>query len=273
MFKFLTRQPFWVNLLAALALIFLLIFLFLQSLNWLTNHGAYLKVPAVKGMNVDAGVKQLEGLGFEVVIQDSVYLEDMPKYTIIKQLPEPDATVKANRTVFLTVNRAYPPYIEMPKLEGLSYRYALDKLQKNHLKLRDTISRPDFMKGSVLEQRYNSIRIDPGTKIPWGSKITLVIGAGIQAEQVAIPDLLGLTFAEAKQILNEKGISLAAVVPTPDVKDTSGAFVYKQDPETRDVDGRPLYIQPGRTMDIWLSPTAPASDSLKEDDDKPDLTQ
>jgi beta-lactam-binding protein with PASTA domain len=271
-FKFLTRQPFWVNILAALILIFLLIFLFLQSLDWLTNHGAYLKVPAVKGKNVDEGIKQLEDLGFEIVIQDSVYLEDEPKYTIIKQLPEPDATVKANRTVYLTVNRAYPPDIEMPKLEGLSYRYALDKLQKNHLKLRDTISRPDFMKGSVLEQRYNSDRINPGTKIPWGSKITLVIGAGIQAQQVPVPDLLGLTFAEAKQILNEKGISLAAIVPMPNVKDTLTAFVYKQDPEAKDFEGRTLYIQPGRTMDIWLSPTRLDPDSLRENE-VPELDQ
>jgi hypothetical protein len=26
-------------------------------------------------------------------------------------------------------------------------------------------------------------------------------------------------------------------------------------------------------MDIWLSPTPPAPDSLKQEDDKPDLTQ
>jgi beta-lactam-binding protein with PASTA domain len=224
-FKVLTKQPFWVNLLAAILFLFLLIFLFLQSLNWLTNHGAYLKVPTVKGKNVDEGIKLLEDLGFEVVIQDSLYFEDIPKYTIIKQLPEPDATVKANRTVFLTINRAFPPYIDMPKLEGLSFRYALDKLQKNHLKLRDTISRPDFMKGSVLEQLYNSVRIDPGTKVPWGSKITLVIGAGVQAELVLVPNLIGLTFAEAKQVLEQKGISLAAVVPTSDVKDTLNASI------------------------------------------------
>ncbi len=273
MFKFLTKQPFWVNLLAALALLFLIGFLFLQSLNWLTNHGAYLKVPSVKGKNVDDGKKLLENLGFDVVIQDSLYFEDVPKYTIIKQLPDPDATVKANRTVFLTINRAYPPYIDMPKLEGLSYRYALDKLQKNHLKLGDTISRPDFMKGSVLEQQYNSIRINPGTKVPWGSKITLVIGAGVQAAPVLVPNLIGLTFGEAQEMLQEKGISLAAVVPLPGVKDTLNAFVYKQDPETRDIDGNTLYIQPGRTMDIWLSPTPPAPDSLKQEDDKPELTQ
>ena len=66
MFKFLTKQPFWVNLLAALLFLFLLIFLFLQSLNWLTNHGAYLKVPAVKGKNVDEGIKLLEDWGLKL---------------------------------------------------------------------------------------------------------------------------------------------------------------------------------------------------------------
>ena len=272
MFKFLAKQPFWINLLTAFALLFLLGYLFFKSLNWLTNHGAYLKVPAVKGKRVDEGIKLLETQGFEVVIQDSVYFDTFPKYTIIKQLPEADATVKANRTVFITINRAVPPLIDMPKLEGLSFRYALDKLEKNHLKLKDTISRPDFMKGSVLEQRYNSVRINAGTKVPWGSKITLIIGGGLQPEQVLVPDLVGLTFAEAKQLLGEKGISLAAVIPMTTVKDTSNAFVYRQNPERLDFDNEQVYIQPGQTMDIWLSPTPLDTDILRKKDNQ-DLIQ
>ena len=254
MFKFLTKQPFWVNLLTACVILLLLGFLFLTSLNWLTNHGAYLKVPSVKGKNVDEGIKLLEDQGFEVVIQDSLYFDTLPKYTILKQLPEPDATVKANRTVFLTINRLSAPMIDMPKLEGLSFRYALEKLYKNHLKLQDTVYRPDFMKNSVLEQQYHSKRITVGTKVPWGSGITLIIGAGLQEQRVPVPDLLGLTFAEAKQLLEQKGISLAAVVPMPEVRDTINAFVYKQNPETLDVDSMPTFIHPGQTMDIWLSP-------------------
>ncbi len=268
MFKFLTKQPFWINLLAAFALIFLLGFLFLASLNWLTNHGKYLKVPSVKGRNVDEGIKTLEAQGFEVMIQDSVYFPDVPKYTILKQLPEPDATVKANRTVYLTINRAKPPDVDMPKLEGLSLRYALDKLEKSHLKLEDTVYRPDFMKGSVLEQQYMSARISPGTKVPWGSGITLIIGGGLQAEQVLVPDLLGLTFAEAKEILQEKGISMAAVVPMNTVRDTAMAYVYKQNPEIKDIDGNPVFIRPGQTMDIWLSPVLLDPDSLRKNNNQ-----
>ena len=246
--------------------------MFLQSLSWFTHHGEYLKVPAVKGQNVDNAIKILESRGFDVIIQDSVYFDSIPRYTVIKQLPDPDATVKVNRTVFLTINRATTPAINMPKLEGLSFRFAYDMLQRNHLRLGDTIYRPDFMKGSVLEQQYNGSRITAGTKVPWGAPITLIIGGGLEVQQMLVPDLVGLTFAEAKALLETKGITLASVIAMTTVKDTAAAFVYKQNPERFDIDKTPLYIRPGQTMDVWLSPTPLEVDSLKTKDQK-DLLQ
>ena len=68
MFKFIARQPLWVNFIAAIVLLSLLGFLFLQSLNWFTNHGAYLKVPSVTGKKVEDAIKFLQKEGFEVVI-------------------------------------------------------------------------------------------------------------------------------------------------------------------------------------------------------------
>lgn len=272
-FAYLTRQPFWVNLLAALSLVFLIGFLFLQSLSWFTHHGEYLKVPEVKGQNVDNAIKILEARGFDVIIQDSVFFDTIPRYTVIKQLPEPNATVKVNRTVFLTINRQTPPAITIPKLEGLSFRFAYDLLRRNNLKLGDTIYRPDFMKGSVLEQQYNGSRVTAGTKVPWGAKITLIIGGGLEVQQMLVPGLIGLTFAEARAILETKGITLASVIAMTTVRDTASAFVYKQNPDRFDIDGTtPLYIRPGQTMDIWLSPTPMDVDSLRKKDQK-DLMQ
>ncbi len=269
MYKFFARQPFWLNLLAALLLLFFLGFLFFLSLSWFTNHGKYLKVPTVKGRNVSEAIRILESRGFDVVIQDSVYYDSVKRYTVIKQLPDPDATVKANRTVFLTINRAIPPAIQMPKLEGLSLRFAINLLDKNHLKLGDTIYRPDYMKGSVLEQQYNGVRITAGTQIPWGSGITLIIGAGVQNEQMLVPNLVGLTFSEAKAILDVKGITLASVVALSTVRDTATAFVYKQNPVPLNDDKLPQYIHPGQIMDLWLSPVQLDTDSSKNN--KPEL--
>jgi beta-lactam-binding protein with PASTA domain len=74
-FKFITDKPFWVNLLAAMALAFLIVFILLQMLGVMTNHGVYLTVPSVIGKNTNEAVKFLESKGFEVVIKDSVYTD------------------------------------------------------------------------------------------------------------------------------------------------------------------------------------------------------
>lgn len=262
MFKFITRQPLIINLLAALVLAFLAGFIFFQSLGWITNHGDYLKVPSVTGKSVDAAVQLLEKQGFEVIITDSLYNDSLPLNTVKKQLPDANATVKVNRTVFLNINPVVLPLIDMPKLEGLSYRFAIDKLAKSHLVLGDTTMRPDFMKGSVLQQNYNGSEIAAGTKIRWGSSINLVIGGGLQEHRIPVPDLTGLTVAEAREILKNQGILLAAILTSGNVTDTANAFVYKQNPDILDIDHTPVYIQPGQTMDIWVQVSRPVTDSL-----------
>ena len=100
-------------------------------------------------------------------------------------------TVKVNRTVYLTVNRYVPPMITMPQLEGKSLVFALDLLRRSHLKLGDTSYKPDFMKGSVLEQHYNGVKIATGAKVRWGSKISLVIAGGLNEQQNVRADLSG----------------------------------------------------------------------------------
>ncbi len=265
MFRFIAKQSFLVNLLVAIALVFLLALLFFQSLGWLTHHGESLKVPSVTGKNVDSAVALLENKGFDVIITDSLYNDSMPLNTVKKQLPDADALVKVNRTVFLNVNPTMLPMVEMPNLQGLSFRFALDKLTKNHLELGDTSYRPNFMKGSVLEQKYNGKKIVYGSKIRWGSKIDLVIGGGLEAVKIPVPDLTGLTVQDARSLLSSKGILLAAILSTEKISDTANAYIYRQNPGVYDLNSAPNFIQPGQTMDIWIQPERPASDSLKTD--------
>lgn len=254
MFNFITRRPFWVNLLAIALLAFFLIYFVLKMLGWITKHDEYLKVPAVIGKKTDDAISILEKKGFEVQIQDSVFTDTAARGVVIKQLPDPDATVKVNRIIFITVNRVIPPLVEMPKVEGQSLSFALDILKRNHLQLEDTLFRPDFMVGSVLEQQFNGVRIPEKAKVQWGSKITLVIGSGLDKQQMIVPSLLGMTFKEAKTYMDENGISLGAILVDNNVKDTANAFVYKQNPERFDEEKKPRYIMPGQVMDVWVSP-------------------
>lgn len=253
MFKFITNRPFWVNFIAAIVIVLLLIFLFLKMLGWITKHGEYLKVPAVTGMKTTDAINLLEKQGFEVYIQDSVYTDTATKGVVLKQLPDPNATVKINRTVFLTVNRVTLPLVDMPRLEGQNLAFALKMLERNHLVLGDTSTRFDFMMGSVLEQQFNGIRIAEKTKIPWGSRISLIIGGGVENRVMAVPSLVGMTYVEAKAFLQETGIGMGAVLTDGIVSDTASAFVVKQRPDRFDMDGLQLTIRSGQLMDIWIS--------------------
>ena len=253
MFKLITNRPFWVNLLAAIVIALLFLFLVLKMLGLITRHGAYLKVPAVTGMKTDEAIKLLEKQGFEVYIQDSVFTDTAARGIVLKQLPDPDATVKVNRTVFITVNRLVPPMIDMPRLEGQNLSFAIKILERNHLKLGDTIYKPDFMMGSVLEQQYKGARIPEKAKVQWGSRIDLVIGGGLEQQQMLVPALIGMTFAEAKAYLESNSIGLGAIVPDGKITDTSSAYVVKQRPDRFDAEKKPLFIQSGQLMDIWIS--------------------
>lgn len=257
MFKFITNKPFWVNLLAAIAIIVILVFIFLQSLEFFTNHGKVLRVPSVKGLSVDQATKTLEAQGFEVSIQDSVYIDTAARLSVIKQFPDPEVTVKVNRTVYLTINRAVPPIIDMPNLLNMSFLSAQDYLRSLGLKLGDTTYKPDFAKNAVISQLVNGKDIKPGEKVSMGTVVSLVFGSGISNEEIAVPDMFGMTLSEAEALLAANGLTRGATVVDPNVKDTSSAYVYRQSPERRNEEGRTNGIRPGQLVTLWLGVEKP----------------
>jgi hypothetical protein len=42
------------------------------------------------------------------------------------------------------------------------------------------------------------------------------------------------------------------------IKDTLGAFIYRQDPSRFDDEGKPLRIRTGQLISVWLSAEKPA---------------
>ncbi|WP_241237962.1 PASTA domain-containing protein [Pseudoflavitalea rhizosphaerae] len=257
MFKFITSKPLWANILFAIGLVVVALFIFLVSLNWITKHGDTLVIPAVTGKSYDEAKKMLEEKGFDVAIQDSVYNDTAAALSVLRQFPDADEYVKENRTVYLTINRAVPPNIEMPNLEGLSFRSAEIALKQYHLKLGDTTFKPDFAKNSVLEQHYNGRRIKAGTKLPQGSSISLVLGSGLGTDEFAVPDLFGMTYSEARVLLESIGLTPGMPVLDPAVRDTGNAYIYRQIPERIGPDRQINRIRQGQVIDLWLGTTKP----------------
>ena len=264
MFKFITQRSLFANILVVIVLTVLLVLLFFGSLDYLTKHGSTLQVPSIVGKNVDAARKILEDKGFEVEIQDSLYIDTIPRLAVIKQSPAANATVKVNRTIYLTINRAQPPSVEMPNLVGFSLRNAEMYLENLGLHLGDTSFRPDIAKNSVLEQLYNKQPIKAGTKISMGSTISFVLGNGVGDMEIAVPDLMGKQFSQVKNLLRSLNINYTPVFDA-DVTDQESAYVTRQNPNKygENSNGERYYnrIKPGQTIDIYLSTKPPVTDS------------
>jgi beta-lactam-binding protein with PASTA domain len=261
-FKFLTKQGFFVNLLIAIVLVVLIIFLFFNSLDWVTHHDENIKVPSITGKSINDATQLLESQGFEVAVQDSVYIDTVAKGSVTRQSPEADAIVKKNRTIYLTVNRAEAPLVDMPDLRGFSFQSAEMYLKSVGLKLGDTSYRPDIARNSVLEQRYNNQTLLPGTKVHMGSPISLVLGDGIGNALMNVPDLTGMTLADARSYLRSLNLGIGAVVPDSDVQDQSTAYVYHQNPAVvAPNSGQQNKIHPGQAIDVYLSVQQPVADT------------
>jgi beta-lactam-binding protein with PASTA domain len=261
MFGFITKRPLWVNVVAGIALAFIIFLLFILSLDWLTHHGESKTVPLVQGKSYEEAVSLLEDAGFEVEVLDSIYVDTTKPMQVLRQVPEADEMVKVNRTVYLTINRSVPPLIEMPNIVGSSLRSAEMTLKNYNLRVGDTSFRPDFAKNAVLEQLYDGSKITPGTKIRMGSEIDLVLGDGLGDRQFIVPLLIGKTYCEAKSQIESSGIYFGVVLADPDVTDTCNAYIYWQSPERLGPDSRYRYIRPGQLMDIKLQTERPVLDT------------
>ncbi len=259
MLKFITGKPLWVNILFSILIIIILLFVFLQSLDWITRHGRNLVIPGVIGKSFADAKKTLEDKGFEVEIQDSMYNDTTAALIVLRQFPDADASVKVNRTVYLTISCSIPPVIEMPTLEGLSFRSAQMALKQNGLKLGDTSYRPDFAKNSVIEVQYNGQRIKPGAKISKGSAISLVLGTGSGQNQFSVPDLFGMPYGEAKIMLQASGLTISIVPASAgNISDTLNAYIYKQNPEHMTPGKLVNRIRQGENIDVWIQSERPA---------------
>jgi eukaryotic-like serine/threonine-protein kinase len=242
------KRSLLLNILLMLAITAALLFAFFKSLTGITKHGQEAKVPNVTGHQLKIALKELEG--FELHI-DSIYVPYKDPLEIIYQEPIAGSIVKKGRIIFISVNKQSPPTISMPKLVDLSFRNAVLTLQSYRLIMGDTIFKPDLAAGAVLSQMLDGREIAPGVQVPVGSKISLVVGAGLSDSAMAVPDLIGRSYAEAYSTLVGAGIE-PNIVWDGSITDSQSAIVYEQFPESKNELDFINYINAGELMDLRI---------------------
>ncbi|MCC6841094.1 MAG: PASTA domain-containing protein [Flavobacteriales bacterium] len=219
-----------------------------------TRHNVQVKVPDLQSMTFEEAVQALEALDLRAEVIDSVYAEEAPKASVVDQDPDSGKFVKPDRTVYLVMNATQPKMLNMPDLVNLSKRQALSVMEILGLKVAAVEYRPDPCMDCVVAQLYKGQAIAPDSRIRKGEAITLVLGQGQHGgEQVPVPDLRGMAYAEMKAVLAMASLNLGLVVEVQGCGnsgcDTALATVVRQfpSPDTEEM------ISPGGMVDVWLS--------------------
>ena len=267
------KKPLWMNVLIGFGVAICLFIIFFFSLGWITGNGETEKVPAVTGLDVAAAEKNLTALGFDVELQDSIYVDTLARNAVLRQTPEADEVVKKGRTVYLTINRVIAPQVDMPNLVGFSIKSAETYLKVLGLRLGSIQMVPDQNKNVVIDQLINGKPIAPGSKIPSGTLIHFLVGDGGASGGMFMPDLVGLTYEQAKAQLISLGLNLGVVAVNGSIGDSASAFVFDQNPSAYgsqiDSLGMPIQnmVSKGATINLVLdkvAPVKPIRDSIQQ---------
>lgn len=245
-FYFLGKRKFYLQVLIAIALTIFIIWGVLQSLAWYTRHGQVYLVPDFKGKTVQQLNQEQYNKYFTFHVIDSVYDQKYPPGAIVMQKPLSGSEVKLGRNVYLTIVAKKPEMVLMPNLKNLSLRQALVTLEGIGLPVASLNYVDYFAKNAVIDQYVNNEPIEPKTKLPKGTPVTLIVGKGDNPSQISIPFLIGKKLQAAHYALHMASLNVGKEI-FMDGKDTAHERVYRTDPSVLSNS----LMNAGDSINIW----------------------
>ncbi len=249
--EFLVSKVFVINLLIAVVLVLGGFFVVNSYLKSATQHGEKIPVPSLEGKilpQVDSSLTK-ENLRYQVI--DSVFEPSAKPGQVLDQNPQAFMNVKPGRTIYLTINTLTPPEVAMPNLKNMSLRQAVATLEVLGLQLHKLEYEPDICTDCVLKQLFEGEELEPGTLIPKGAGVTLVLGQGMGDAEVQVPYLMGQDLNEAVRTLIDKSLNVGDVVykDCETRQDSDIAVVFRQSPAF--FPGNKLAL--GNEVSLWFT--------------------
>lgn len=236
--------------------------------SYVKSYGRFqqkIEVPDFVGLNLNDLDEFVKGKNIKYEVIDSVYVDGYPKGTVIKQTPLPTDSsgvfVKEDRVIKLSVVPIKGRMVDVPDFRSKSKAMAEILMDIIGITAKIEFQPDEAGKDFVIDQKMNGKELKPGTKIPKGSKITLVVSKGKSGEMEKVPNLYGLTLEEARNKISTQALDIyvAECDGCVSPEDTETAKVKKQTP------GNSSEVSAGATITVWLSTGLPIDDNNDED--------
>jgi beta-lactam-binding protein with PASTA domain len=191
--------PIWVHLLTILVLTCIVVFIVLGYLDVYTNHNKAVRVPDVKGLQLEDAIPFFEENLLRYTVIDSIYSKDVAPGAIVDLMPEINSYVKKNRIVYITVNAKTEEKAPLPDVADMSIRQA-NALLRAHGFIDvewKYISGP--YRDLTIGVEYGGGLINAGERVPLTGKLILVVSDG--EESAGIHDEPEIPEGEVEEII------------------------------------------------------------------------
>lgn len=195
----------------------------------------------LRGMSFDEAKAKLDEMGLKIYQSSTEESEEYEQGQIISQdISEGEMVEEGERVHVVVSSGKGQSEVEVPKVTGYRDIAAIGMLQDAGLDYNREYESSDLVpEGEVIRQNPES-----GTKVPEGTKVTIVVSQG--KESVTVPDLKNNTEEEARKALESVGLQVGTV--STDYSDTveEGRVI-----DQSEIAGKTVYS--GTTVNIVVS--------------------
>lgn len=195
-------QIFLLNLLAMGVVGLLLIWLTLGWLKGYTRHDEVLRVPELRGLSQEDASDELAKLGLYLQVNDSIYDESQVPGVILDSTPKAGATIKSDRTIYVTVNNSEVKQYPIPEVRDQSLRQAEALLRANgFIRVEVKYVAGQFDDLALHVKNAHGRILIPGERVPYNELLTLEVSSSQKLEEE-----LGLTEGATEVIQSPEDI-------------------------------------------------------------------
>lgn len=209
---------------------------------WFVKLGKEVEVPEVIGKSLQEAETILSRAKLNYHVQSQIYDPLIPQGFIARQTPVPGIKVKESKRVYLIISSG-PQLVKIPDLKRVRVEQAERLVNLAGLKIGEVlwIHSDTIPRGDVIACHPAS-----GEELGLGKQIDLIVSKGQEKASFPMPSLIGLSVAEAKNIVEMKQLVLGEVKPI-DTEGIQEDIVLLQGPQPGE------FVQEGDTVELGVS--------------------
>ena len=211
------------------------------SVDEIVDESGKVEMIDLRGKSFDEAKAELDAMGLKIYQASTEESEEYEQGQIISQdIPQGDMVDEGTMVRVVVSSGKGQSEVEVPKVTGYRDIAAIGMLQDAGLDYNREYESSDLVpEGEVIRQNPES-----GTKVPEGTKVTIVVSQG--KESVTVPDLKNHTEEEARKALESVGLQVGTV--STDYSDTveEGRVI-----DQSEIAGKSVYS--GTTVNIVVS--------------------